>query len=187
MKYTFMRLLLATVLLSILVCGSLFLFSITSYLRFRSQERRALPQFAALNEAVYAQIPPPSGAEEQSVFRDPVEIQEHGIHLSVDYQISGLSADEVLSYYENLLIPKGWQIDEPDSDESVTVYYRGSACIRLALYQDPNRAPESYHVTIYHDFLAQNFSPTPPPKWVLDAYDSFNTQMLRCPPSLGYP
>ncbi len=171
----------------VVVALSLFIFSIVSSERLGDQEERALPQFAALNEAVYAQIPPPRGASEEHVFRDPIEIQEHGVHLRAEYQTTGLSTADALNYYDKLLLSQGWQIDDPNSSEDYRTYYRKSACVQLNLYGDPNGPLHGYSVTVYHDFWAQDFSPKRPPQWVLDL-DSFGlfSEVLRCPPELGY-
>ena len=148
---------------------------ITPYERFREQEVEAELLLEQLNEEIFAQIPPPEGVVEESKVQNTASFY-HGATLFVDYTIIDVQPNDVLAYYEQLLLPAGWSRYEGLIGEHETLYYRDTSCVQILMSTD------DYLMGIYHDFRNQEFSPKMPPLWLVRLHEFSETSIDRCPP-----
>ena len=145
------------------------------YTRFLTQERQVRPLFVALNNAVLATIPPPDGVVEVKR-EEPRSTTYHGVSLVIVYTIRNISSDSIFPYYGEILLSNGWEEYQGPHGEYHVVYYRGTSCVDIFVYK------EDYYVSIYHDFLGQEFSPKMPPFWLVQYLEFGETSVDSCPP-----
>jgi len=149
-----------------------------SYDRFREQEKLVEPLFMALDDAVFASIPPPGGAVEVERHASGVGTH-HGVALFVDYENNDVSSDSILSYYDGMLVSNGWE-EYWKGGENLIRYYRDTSCIDISI------SKEDYRITIFHDFPGQEFSPKMPPLWLLRLHEYGETSVAQCPDVPGH-
>ena len=148
-----------------------------SYDRFIEQEKQVRPLFVALNDTVFASIPPPEGVVE--VERGAVGGwggTGHGVALFVDYENNDVSSDSIWSYYNEMLVSNGWEEYQKEFGGPTTRYYRDTSCVDINIFE------KSYYIEIFHDLLGQEFSPKMPPLWLLRLHEYGETSVVRCPP-----
>ena len=166
----------------------LFVF-IIPYVNFQNKEREAVAQFDTLNESVIAEVPPPNNALilHRNTIGITAPVNLHGRELFVEYDLSGMKTEEILTYYDTKLTQEGWKKHPLLSDDS---YYRDHACISVYVQNDAELKDKFFRVRVWHDYYSQSFSP-PVPWWfgwddgdqTLSFYELLEMygRVIRCP------
>jgi hypothetical protein len=161
---------------------------ILPYEKFQASEAIANPKFAALNDALYSQIPLPNGVDEESRSQQTALNSSHGVHMYLDYLMVNTTPSEVQSYYDDFFLKQGWEKYELSSKGLGLVYYHGTSCYQINMSLNHlGEISNQYLVFIYHDFFEQEFSPIIPPRFVLSYHEVGKTSFTRCPPFLDPP
>jgi len=172
---------LLTIILIILVtiiiglCGWFLSILIPIYIFDRAYSA-AIPKYDALNNAVFAEIPFPHGAREIERFQS-ANPNNYGRYLYVDYVIENNSPDEIVQYYRDLFLSKGWKDYTINPSSNMFLFSDKRSCADIHIYGD-NRL--KYTLSIYADIWNQDFSPS---KSNLD-FNSLNfgyANLITCP------
>lgn len=162
MKKIFKLVILAVSLLGILLLVFMYItwrLYLQPFDHFIAQARDTMPMLDALNADVYKELPqPPPNVVQSNIYSNGIDSPGNviGRDMFVEYKNDTLNDMEVLSYYRSSLENDGWHEDH--KSDSRSTYSKGNACIRISTYQNLH----SYMLVIWHDFLAQEFSPEPP-------------------------
>ncbi len=147
-----------------------------SLIEFYKNESQSISRFDVLNKELFNQIPAPKGAVEIEQFSTGIisPSTEHGRYLSTNYRISENSTSEILKYYDEFLLSKGWKVTVTYKD--YYVYSHGTACVNVSFYGD------KYSLNIWYDFWNQEFSPINPNSWLLKFLEFGESTFALCPP-----
>jgi hypothetical protein len=152
-------------------------------MEFAKEENNSIIKFDLLNENIAKDIPlPPDRVKLEKIYKLGIDDSKpiHGRQLVAYYSVTGetnMTDEEILSYYQSNLQLKGWNVLE----DNRSIYFQGielkkdTACIMIEFIL------EEYEITVWHDYLKQNFSPTLPDKWLLDIIDAGKTDIWTCP------
>jgi hypothetical protein len=145
------------------------------YNRFLDSVDDVRPMFDELNDSILEQLPPPEGVLVKETGHGHGGSQ-YGPYLYATYDTNqAIPMDEVRSYYDEILLSNGWE-KFSEFRTSMTVY-RKTSCISIGFLSE-----ELYDISIWHDFLKQDFSPQPPAQWVMVLHDFGERGFQRCPP-----
>lgn len=181
---TTLPVLLVRILIGLVLLYGLALALQMAYFLFKQAE--AIPKLDALNEAAFTELPPPAGvAADSKVITGFNENKAyHGTDLSIYYPMGEMLPKQVLSYYDDLLLSKGWQVYAIEERASRYEFIRGTACLDLHIYYQVDDA--EYNIVIWHDFWAQPFSPPQPNLTLLNMLESGQTRFSECTSSSRY-
>jgi hypothetical protein len=150
---------------------------------FFEQQAKTTPLFDALNKKVFDEFSHPEGVEliRAGFLGNGIPGGSHGLMLRADYSVvdDTLSLSDIRSYYEDQFAKNGWEQRSSPDDEYRLFYARGTACIDITIIM--NSRYREYELEIWHDFLAQDFSPELPPLDLLKIFDGYETWIMTCP------
>ncbi len=144
------------------------------YNRFLDSVDEVRPIFDKLNDSILEQLPPPEGVFLKETGHS-YGGSRYGPYLYATYDTKQkISMDDVRLYYKEALLSNGWEIFS-EFRISMTLY-RNTSCIRISFYSE-----ELYDISVWHDFLKQDFSPQPPAQWVMVLHDFGERGFQKCP------
>jgi hypothetical protein len=135
---------------------------IQPYQVFRAREQQVEPLYDEINNSVLNLIPPPDSVKEASKhivgFQYESDQSVHGkqINLTYTYNAKYIPGVEILKYYDNILLKKGWNLTTTQQDSRG--YNKETSCI-LIYYNDENSKINVYDIYIWNDYFRQSFSP----------------------------
>jgi hypothetical protein len=143
-------------------------------------ESASVPRFDALNNSIFIEITVPNGVKEIGRSSSGIKNNStiHGRYLIINYQMKNNQPDDVIHYYHNLLLLKGWKDQTLNPSEDIFFYSNNSACVNLHVYGIDRK---KYTVEIWHDFWKQSFSPPKPNLYILNALELGYTTYGKCP------
>lgn len=149
-------------------------------IQFWLVESTSVPKFDALNNSTLNEIKVPDGVKETGRTSSGIENNStiHGRYLIIDYEIKINQPDEVIHYYHDLLLSKGWKDQTLNPSEDVFFYSKNSTCINLQVYGIDRK---KYTVEIWQDFWNQSFSPSKPNLYLINALEFGYTTYVKCP------
>lgn len=146
----------------LLMCGVLgmWLWAYWSpYSTFLDEDYRAVPLFHAQIEAILAELPPPPGVVETERFTDRMNssgAQLYGHELYIVYFLNDNSLKDVVSYYRQILVAKGWSnIPNIRDDETGGSFFRGTVSVYI---RDPSVRKEKIYLSVSGKIFLDNHS-----------------------------
>jgi hypothetical protein len=151
-------------------------YMLTPYKQFREEEQQIRTKFEKLNLDTLQTIPPPPNVSPINVQQSNANT-EHGVILRAEYPMNGNGSDTIIEYYRKLLEAQDWQVEQP-SGEHALLFYKQTGCVELTIYDSHSH---TFILTVWYDFLNQEFSPKMPPLWLVKWFEYSETQIDRCP------
>jgi hypothetical protein len=151
------------------------------YLWFDYQANQINSRFDSLNDEVYKILPEPlnfADLKERKIIGTHFLATKYGRELQLDYELKvPTHIKSVVDYYKIHLALNKWILKGENPGEAV--FMKETSCIYIDTLPIGNRTDQFnmtdyYRISIYHDFIKQNFSPKFPDFPTIRGFNAFS-------------